>query len=380
MKKILLLTIASMIFTSCASPQGTNLQNSVPTISKVALNENSSTFEKTEVSGIKFKKADPNKPLDGSTTASGGANETSTVNTNVGVATPSAAAAPALDSASGASKSSLAIGRPIIGGGSYFPSGNSFEEYVMIDYEEGVTNGFSGSSSDAYNKIVKPVLKEWASDSRMVNTSGTTDDKGNNKNQNPPQNGYYDQFKWNFTFASSSKKEIYSFFISEKETYVSRQKWGLKDLSPENITIDSAKAIQIYKEKVADKTFQPDNQNYYKSQNSELLYSIPSNGTWNFYLQQDKDGLVWSVNVYFPVDYQKQEVKPTEISQDPAKPIFTKPVPTVSYSYSGGYARIDAKTGKVLSMNRIIKYTQQNYPYPCPNGFCGDVPVPLAVQ
>ena len=63
----------------------------------------------------------------------------------------------------------------------------------VIDYEEGVTNGFSGSSSDAYNKIVKPVLKEWASDSRMVNTSGTTDDKGNNKNQNPPQNGYYDQ-------------------------------------------------------------------------------------------------------------------------------------------------------------------------------------------
>lgn len=55
---------------------------------------------------------------------------------------------------------------------------------------------------------------------------------------------------------------------------------------------------------------------------------------------------------------------------NPQTPVFQKPQPIINISYSGGYAKIDAKTGKLIDMSRIVKYTNSIYPYPCPNGYC----------
>ncbi|MFN8674486.1 MAG: hypothetical protein U0457_20695 [Candidatus Sericytochromatia bacterium] len=377
-KKFLSLVVVSFFMSACSNESISKLNNIDLNSNKTSSISNEETFKSSEINGIKFQKADPNKPLENMNKSNGNTSGTPSVATSGGT-NPSVAApamAPATDAAiserAGALSKSIGIARPFI-------SSNPFEEYVMTDYEEGITQGFSGSYIDAYNKIVKPVIKEWATDVRLTSSSGTTDEKGNNKNITPIKDGMYDQFKWNFTFASNSKKEVYSFYIGEKDTYVSRQKWSLKDLSAESVKIDSTKAIEIYKEKVADKNYEPENANYYKSPNSELLYTIPKNGTWSFYLQQEKEGLIWSVNVYFQTEYEKTETA-QPVTQDPAKPVFTKPTPFKTISYSGGSARIDAKTGKVLSMNRIIKYTSTSYPYPCPNGYCGGDVIPLAVQ
>lgn len=367
MKKSLSTFIVScLLLTSCATQQvlpNPSGSNSTTTVNNNTITAEQAGFEKSEINGIQFKKADPVAQANGAT-----------------VPTTGSGAAPQAAADSGAvSKSAALVSRDTAS--RYFSpyyGGNSFEEYVVTDFEEGVTTGFSGSYLDAYKKIVQPVLKAWSSDTRLVNVSGSTDDKGNNKDLNVStqiQPYYYDQYRWSLTFASASKKEIYTFYIGEKETYISRQKWGLKNLTPDNITIDSNRAIEIYKEKVADKTFKtPSDQNYYGSTNSELLYTVPDGGTWNFYLQQENDTLVWNINVYFPTKYDNQPVvvaSPAPASSaSPQTPVFQKPQPIINISYSGGYAKIDAKTGKLIDMSRIVKYTNSIYPYPCPNGYC----------
>lgn len=368
-KRLSNLIISCFLLTSCSTQQVVpNPANSPSNTNVSTTSTNQAGFEKSEINGIKFKKADP--------IAQANTGNTATVNSPAPSVAPQAGSAASMGEAS---KSASMVSGDVASGRYFAPyyGGNSFEEYVITDFEEGVTAGFSGSYLDAYKKIVQPVVKEWASDTRLVNVTGSTDDKGNNKNLNtqPNQPYYYDQYRWSLTFASASKKEVYTFYIGEKETYISRQKWGLKNLVAENITIDSTKAIEIYKEKVADKTFNnPNEQNYYKGLNSELLYTVPEGGTWSFYLQQEKDTLVWNVNVYFPTKYENQPVTiasstPTATAS-PQSPVFQKPQPVINISYSGGYAKIDAKTGKVIDMSRIIKYTNTVYPYPCPNGYC----------
>lgn len=277
-----------------------------------------------------------------------------------------------------------AVSADAIGGGakmaapymSYFPAIGPFEEYTVIDFEEARTAGFSGTYLDTLNKIVKPVIVGLGNDARMTNSNGSSDANGVNKseqNSTAPEisinPSYYQQYQWQFTYVSSSKKEVYSIFVSTKETLVLKQKWGIKDLSPDDIKIDSSKAIQIMTDSIKDKNFKsPDNQPVYTDQNSEILYEIPKNTSWYLYLEKEKGKLIWNinmnVNVYnYPVPMPLAETKDTSVSSGGGAVAVAPPMP--EYWYSGGYARIDAASGEILSLSRPMRY-KNNYIYPSP--------------
>lgn len=264
---------------------------------------------------------------------------------------------------------------------SYFPAIGPFEEYTVIDFEEAKTTGFSGTYLDTLNKIVKPVVKGLGTDARMTNSNGSSDSNGINKSEEQPQNttggaeiaiypNYYQQYQWQFTYVSSSKKEVYSIFVSTKETLVLKQKWGVKDLSPDEIKIDSSKAIQIITDAIKNKNFtSPDNQPIYAQPNSETLYEIPNNTSWYLYLEKEKGKLIWNINMNIRYDYPM--AVPSVRSDSSVSNTATSTAPMIpqqpEFWYSGGYARIDAASGEIMTLTRPMKY-KNVYTYPVPMG------------
>lgn len=394
-KKASVILLSFLMITGCSSltPGGTG---TTPT-----------GFEQTEFAGLKFTKVtDKNVSLLNNVQQSS-ANTASGTSGATGMAQPVAAresaplAAPAPNSVSSGVPATDSAVRADIAPASkmaapsyvgYFPSPGPFEEYVMINFEEATSSGFTGTYIETLTKIVKPIITAWSKDARQTSVNGSTDPSGKNVNVDTqkdiaPVPYYYSPYQWQFTYISVSKKEVYNIFVSSNETLVLRQKWVIKDLNPDEIKIDSNQAIKIVTEKISDKNYKsPDNQEQYKSPNSEILYSIPDKAMWYFYLSQEKEGLIWNVNFNF---YNQPNVgiavplitSDTAVSSGgsasgstgtvspgvstPARPSVA-PQPSTYVWYSGGYARINAKTGDVLSLSRPMKYTETSYPYPYP--------------
>ncbi len=365
---------------------------------------NSTVFEQKEVAGLKFNKvSEKNASLlnnQGGATNAPGANPVAPTAGGDSGNGSVRSSAPASESASGpVGKSTLAVPQSAIAPSAdiaiapfskmaypyygYFPAPGAFEEYVMVDYEEAKADGFTGTYLETLNKKVKPVISAWSSDARHTSSNGSTDNNGLNKSLDSSQEGspyYYSPYQWQYTYASASKKEVYSIFVSTKETLVLRQKWALKDLDPDQIKIDSNQAIKIITDKISDKSYQspdmPKDQPNYYGPNAEILYSIPANGTWSFYLNQEKSDIVWNINlnVYnnppiavardVQVGIATPDIATSGGGSAGAAPSMTQPM--INTWYSGGYARINARTGEILSLNRPVKYTEKYYPYTPP--------------
>ncbi|GIW22446.1 MAG: hypothetical protein KatS3mg068_1453 [Candidatus Sericytochromatia bacterium] len=250
----------------------------------------------------------------------------------------------------------------------YFPPyyGGFWEDYTVIDFEEAKQEGFSGTYLEALNKIVKPIISQLAPDIRLVNTSGNSDVEGNNKISEETKKimPYMDYYQWYFNFVSSSQKEVYSINISQKEVLVLRQKWGLKKLDFENIKIDSKDAIKIFSDAIKNKDLKStDNQEQYLPKDGEIIYEIPENTSWYFYLENDKSNLIWSLSMNINYNYPIP-LESTVSSSGTTSAVEARPYTPPSYWYSGGYARIDATTGKILSFTRPVRYKNNADPYP----------------
>ncbi|MFN4150608.1 MAG: hypothetical protein ACK4IX_06670, partial [Candidatus Sericytochromatia bacterium] len=284
----------------------------------------------------------------------------------------------------------------------YFPTPGPFEEYTVVDFEESKLKGYSGTYLKTMSDIVKPLVAKLASDSRMVNSSGSTDVDGKTI-ANPSTSNQtgaeiypvYNQYQWSFSFVSTSKKEVYSINVSSTETLVLKQKWGLRDLKIETIKIDSSDAVKILSDAIKNKKEVENEQKQYLDQNATVLYEIPKNASWYFYLEQEKGSLVWNVNMNI---YDPQPI------QDCAKPM---PMPLAAdtvtssdgsvssagsttavapcayvppaYYYSGAYARIDATTGKIIYFSRPIKW-KNTYVPPVYDGPVTIQPAPAVVE
>jgi len=251
----------------------------------------------------------------------------------------------------------------------YFPccGGVFWDEYAVVDFEEAKQSGFTGTYIEALNKVVKPIVSQLPSDVRLVNTSGSSDLDGINKvtKENKKLMPYMD-YQWYFNFVSSSEKSVYSINIGEKEILVLKQKWGLKKLNFENIKIDSKDAIKIFYDAIKNKDLKStDNQEQYLPNNAEILYDIHKESTsWYFYLENDKNNLIWSISMninYY--NYPLPVVKNTDMPASSSGAGVINPGEEISkqykepyYWYSGGYARIDATTGKILSFSRPVRY------------------------
>jgi hypothetical protein len=370
---------------------------------------NTNTTTQSPASDLKFSKVSEDKKSQYNTLiAQNAVNESATAGgTTSNTAAPSApsAIAPMVAVAGDAKMAAGVAAYPM----NYFPQPGVFEEYVVTDFDEAKTAGFSGTYLNALNTIVKPVIANLGTDIRMVNSYGTSDDNGETKadqaqpavTQEKPQAmplNYTQQYQWQFTFVSSSRKEVYNIFISAAETLVLRQKWGIKDLNPTDIKIDSSDAIKIVKKAIADKSFtSPDNQPVYSDPNAETLYELPPNANWYLYLEKDKGVLVWSLNINYnyggPIAYAadapvavsaRDTAGATEGSSGgsattgvgvayPGTTVIAPPPSYPEYWYSGGYARVNATTGEILSLVRPSRY-KNNYVYPVPE------PMPLPAE
>lgn len=350
MKKLLLL---SLLLCSCGDGRNPSIiptpNNSNQTSTTVNTN---TTFSENEIAGLKFNKVsnananllnnstgNPNSPNKGQQNAA--------PTSALGSAPRDAAVAPA------PSGGDMASGRSAYGG--YFTSQNPFEEYAVTDYQEAKTNGFTGTFLESYNTVVKPILKAWSADAKASSVLGNADQNGKGDEN---LNNWYSPYQWQFTYVSSSKKEVYSVFISSKETLVLRQKWSLKNLSDQNIKIDSSQAIKIFSDKVKDKNYNSEYDNNNLGPNSQPLYEIPTNNYWTFYLSQENSLLIWNINT----NYFYPTVAP--VQNDKA---YT------NTWYSGGYAKINAQTGELIYMNRPVKYTEIVQPpvdYRCDDKGC----------
>lgn len=282
---------------------------------------------------------------------------------------------------------------------SYFPYGGTFEEYTVVDFEEAKSAGVVGSYSDIITKVIKPVIKKLASDARMTYVNGNLDANGLNKNEPQPTgsampvpNYYYNQYQWTFTFVSPANKEVYNFYISSESTLILKQKWGLKDLSYDNVKIDSSQAIKIVTDAIKNKTTPTTNQDIsYMGSNTEFIYDLPKNLNWYLFLEKEKNALIWNINLNINYNYPNYPVMPmydvvtssgegvssgsSGSSSDVYSPIGIPPTvkPTqapIEYWYSGAYARIDATTGKILQFTRPTRTKYEPNPiytaYPVP--------------
>lgn len=270
-----------------------------------------------------------------------------------------------------------------------FGSAGSFEEYTVIDFEEAHKDGFTGSYLSTLKSVINPIINSLATDARLISTYGNTDGKGKTIQPSatpptpltpyptgvpylPPTPGPYyysdyNPYQWQFTFASSAKKEIYSVLVSASETLILRQKWGLRDLSPQNIKIDSTEAIEIVKKAVQDRN-KPEPQqtpypaymtpgSYPPDSSVEEIYDIPENAVINYNLEKDKSTLEWNINFSY---YNYQEA---------------------NTSYSSGYATVNAITGEIIYFHRIFKYKYNpsptgGYYYPTSNPYPYGTPTP----
>ncbi|MFN8578978.1 MAG: hypothetical protein U0354_19290 [Candidatus Sericytochromatia bacterium] len=334
MKKILLLSLLLIYSCSSNTPSQPNNNNQVNNNTSQSKDKQTNNFSSNEIAGLKFNKvSDQNVNLINNQQKSQGKSGS--------VSNSAAPLAPSSDMVSrqGVSAPEMSrIGKPDIYGG-YFNSQNPFEEYIMIDYQEAKTKGSNGSFLESYNSIVKPIIKEWTNDYKSTYIYGNIND--NNQNNDVNINGF--PYTWQYTYVSPSKKEVYSILISSKETLVLRQKWVLKNFIDTNIKIDSVRAIKIFSDKVKDKNYNSEYDNNNLSPNSKPMFEIPDNTYWTFYLSQEKDYLVWNINT----NYIYPTIPPIQNGQ--------------SYTntwYSGGFARINAETGEIISMSRPVKYSE----------------------
>ncbi|MFN8674030.1 MAG: hypothetical protein U0457_18365 [Candidatus Sericytochromatia bacterium] len=405
----------------------TNTQNTSPSVETV----------NTPVGEFKFKKVSTDKVAEynslisqniqnqntqnNKALASGASGKESMADSAVNVATsPAIAPMPAPSSAPSSGGAGVSYSAPAIAVAppmdmarssfpvSYFPYPGAFEEYTVVDFEEARSNGFVGTYAEIVSKIIKPTIKNLASDARMTYSSGNLDKDGLNKNQpqptanpNQPQPYVtampyyygYNNFQWSFTFVSSAKKEVYNFYISSNETLILRQKWGVKEINLDNIKIDSSDAIKLVTNAIKNKDFKSEqdktlmNTVPYYSPNSELLYDIPKDKdlSWNLYMELGEKGKVyWNVNMninyYTPITYDVPVPagsayagsvgysSGSSVAVDAGSPTYIKPTaaPRIDYYYSGAYARIDAETGSILIFNRPTRTRQEVYPYYSP--------------
>lgn len=333
---------------------GCEAQNPVITDPNSTNQNNSNTQNQTNTQttgSLKFNKiSEANKALQNNSQAKTVANPNSSRNSDL--ATP--ALAPSLGKAEmGAAPSDAMVSSRMM-----MPRPSGFQEYVMISNEEASSDGFVGTYLETYKKIVKPLLSELDTNANLKWSNGGAGNDGKN-----PVSNEMNSYQWQFSYVSNDKKEVYDFYISDKKTLVLKQKWAIKNLNPDDVKIDSSKAISILKEKIADKNYKspdPNNQNYIEP-NSEAIYTLPEKTGFSFYLAQEESNLVWNINMSVNTQpYYYSDVPMREVMSNSYVP--EKRVENIWYS--GGSARINAKTGEVLSFYRPMKHSDKFYqPY-----------------
>lgn len=286
---------------------------------------------------------------------------------------------------------------------SYF--GGTFNQYEPLRAEELTYPGnASRNLQTVYDETVQPMLQEWDSAARLLETRGNTRPDQPERIYVPGVTDTMDsprEFKayWIFRFASSPRKETLSIYINPQETLAYRTLYGEPDLALQKAQVSSERAIEIARAAFKD----PETRVVSESSSSawlpypvpsrdpnfRVIYDLPTDLNWRTQLFQQGPRLVYSLSfdwqttrkalgipeiVVSPVPTAMPTPEPTALPSSPEDPNAT-PFPLVTptpFAYCAGNAdevnrvylsgsiSIDAQTGAVLNISRPMYYDSGN--------------------
>lgn len=267
-------------------------------------------------------------------------------------------------------RADIAIGRPGMGA-MYYYGGGEFNQYQIQYAEESIHKAATGKSLlDVYNQDVKPLLSEWDSTARMVESRASVNGTDEEWIYLPGKDG--EPVKLNplyvFRFSSTPKKETLNVYVLKGEIRVHRMIWGEPSIDISKVKIDSDEALEIARKAFASKSSKPGYPVYPEMQepNMKIIYDIPGDLKWNLNLnQQDSKQIRYFLNFSYQKDgqggmYPQPVPMPMPLDATMAKEAEAMAPAYVEYYY--GSIEIDAISGAIKSMNRPVFY----YPYPMP--------------
>lgn len=321
-----------------------------------------------------------------------------------GTAAPMAAEA-GKRSADAAMGGATMIARPAIapspyGFSSYF--GGPFGQMKLDSVQEAKAAGASVGFLELQASVIGPAVAEWASDARLVNTSGSLNEKGD------PFTGagsYPEENAWHATYASPSRSEVLEFHVTAEATRVVRLKWSPMNIDGGSVKVDAKMAVEALTKAVASRVrskeeelgrdyfFDPAQQNGIMvggdarvampaiavgepapdayAPITETMYQLKPGGRWYVNLQAIGDHLVWELNYNAYVAPEASAgvavsadapVSSPTTSTDPATSGPAQEFTPQPWVDENAYGMIDARTGELIRLRRPTKYTYPAVP------------------
>ncbi|HEY9765376.1 MAG TPA: hypothetical protein V6C82_03390 [Chroococcales cyanobacterium] len=195
-------------------------------------------------------------------------------------------------------------------------SGNAYGSYMygyygldremsLVSASQAETSGFNGSSfQELLQTIVTPVVKNWATDARMVRSEGDLAEDGT-----LGEGGFNPS--WRLSYISAERQEEIDFVVGASKTLVIRLHWAPLNLSPETVAVDSATALKTLKAAIMDKEAKSEEEKsgldyflgtafvkpeYSPGYRSEVLYELPPAARWIVGLRYTLGHLFWIIN------------------------------------------------------------------------------------
>lgn len=252
--------------------------------------------------------------------------------------------------------------------------GGEFNQYVIQFAEENIFPANQASTLlKAYEQTVKPILAEWDSSARLVESRANLGLDGNSAFIEyislPGADGNAEQLQpdYVFRFASSTRKETLNVYLLKKETRVHRLVWGEPTIDLSKVKIDSSRAQEIATKAFTSRSSKPGYPVYPESleqqPNLQVAYEVPANASWQIQLnQQGQDQNRYFVSVSFDLKMPAQpSPMPSAQVKDPAlDPNGTRCVqvmPTYpEQSRVWGSVELDAASGEIKSLSRPTLY------------------------
>lgn len=270
--------------------------------------------------------------------------------------------------------------------------GGEFNSYHPVMAEESVFGGnASGDLTTIYQQTILPLLQQWDPQARLLESRGNTQPDLKDPNR-------YEYFAipglttdssiqllpdWIFRFASTPRKETLTVYVTAKESRVYRVVWSEPNLAIARVKVSVSEALTIARGALRNPTVQ----NAYPvyptpsvdlGQNNTVVYELPAKLNWNVSLGQQGEQIIY----YLSANYSEAYGQPGVIATPPLNPTTpgrgstgtatgattvspAQPPASTSpdcqvyyqpYLYLSASVSLDAVTGKVLSVNRPVRY------------------------
>jgi hypothetical protein len=342
----------------------------------------------------------------------GSLNSTSASNVSGSATAPgSNATAPAANPESPAVPSAGGMAQPGISM-PYYPNygGGEFNQFLAVMAEESLFPGNpSRDLSSIYEQSILPVLRQWDLNARLLESRGNTqpDLKDPNRYEYIYVPGLTAEKQlqlrpdWIFRFASTPRKETLTFYVTPQETRVYRVVWSEPNILIGKVKISVNQAVTLARQALSDRNSQADYPVYPMAgaevgANNTIIYDLPENLNWSVTLGQQGEQILYYLSANYTEAYGQPGVMvvptlnsgsgqtgggvtgsgtvvPTRSTAPATSPVSAQAPsqpdqsPTTvrppecqtyyqPYLYLSASASIDAVTGKVLSLNRPVRY------------------------